>query len=394
MLRTHKIRCYPNATMRRALAQACDYRRYCYNQALATWNEMYDASVVLADKTARPNERKVRDELVANKADWQYARSARILQLAVHDLAQAWENFFNPTMPDHRKPRFKSKKRNRQAFKTDRATIVNGKLRLDKPQNYHDRWYDIRLAEAPRWQGVIKLTAIVKEADGYYACLSMEETKPEPLPENERICGVDANIGKFVYNNGAAMSAIRVLTEQLTSLYHRVSLYQRRLARKRQTNPNHFRSNNYRATKTKLQRTYQKVTRIQSDFMQKLTTMLVKANGTIAIEDLDALHMKMNKRLAKNLHRSLFGRFKVLMNYKTQWYGRQLVMVDRFYPSTQRCSRCGLVKAGDDKLTLAGNALHGTKHHEFHCYGCGAQLERDENAVQNLIQYAQGQAMS
>ncbi|MFD1393775.1 RNA-guided endonuclease InsQ/TnpB family protein [Lacticaseibacillus jixianensis] len=394
MLRTHKIRCYPNATMRRALAQACDYRRYCYNQALATWNEMYGASVVLADKTARPNERKVRDELVANKADWQYARSARILQLAVHDLALAWANFFNSKMPDHRKPRFKSKKRSRCSFKTDRAAIVNGKLRLDKPRRYRDRWYDIRLAETPRWPGALKLTSIVKEADGYYACLSIDVTPPEPLPENERICGVDANIGKFVYNNGASMAYIRGLTEQLTGLYSRVSLYQRRLARKRQANPNHFRSNNYRAAKTKLQRTYQKVTRIQGDFVQKLTTMLVRLNGTIAIEDLDALHMKMNKRLAKNLHRSLFGRFKVLMKDKAPWYGRQLVMVDRFYPSTQRCSRCGMVKTGDDKLTLAGNALHGTKHHEFHCYGCGAQLERDENAVQNLIQYAQGQAMS
>ncbi|WP_164508575.1 helix-turn-helix domain-containing protein, partial [Lacticaseibacillus baoqingensis] len=151
MLRTHKIRCYPNATMRRVLAQSCDYRRYCYNQALATWNEMYDASVVLANTTARPNERQVRNELVNNKADWQYSRSARILQLAVHDLAQAWANFFNPKMPDHRKPRFKSKKRSRCGFKTDRATIVNDKLRLDKPHGYRDRWYDIRLAEKPRW---------------------------------------------------------------------------------------------------------------------------------------------------------------------------------------------------------------------------------------------------
>ncbi|WP_390406935.1 RNA-guided endonuclease InsQ/TnpB family protein [Lacticaseibacillus jixiensis] len=393
MLRTHKIRCYPNATMSRVLDQACDYRRYCYNQALATWNEMYDASVVLADKTARPNERKVRNELVNNKADWQYRRSARILQLAVHDLALAWANFFNPEMPDHRKPRFKSKKRSCCGFKTDRATIVNGNLRLDKPQGYRNRWYDIRLAEKPRWQGTVKLAAIVKEVDGYYACLSIDVAKPEPLSESQQVCGIDANVGKFVYNDGEAMSAMRVLTEQLVSLYNRVSLYQRRLARKRQANPNHFRSNNYRTTKTKLQRTYQKVTRIQNDLLQKFTTMLVKTNGTLAIEDLDVKHMKMNKRLAKNLHRSLFGHFKTLLKDKARWYGRQLIIVDRFYPSTQRCSRCGLVKTGDDKLTLAGNALHGTKHHEFHCYGCGAQLERDENAVQNLIQYAQGQAM-
>jgi putative transposase len=118
--------------------------------------------------------------------------------------------------------------------------------------------------------------------------------------------------------------------------------------------------------------------------------MLVRSNGTIAIEDLDAKHMKMNERLAKNLHRSLFGRFKTLMQDKATWYGRTLVLVDRFFPSTQQCSHCGVVKTGIDKLTLAGNQHHHTKHHEFHCYGCGIQLDRDQNAVLNLIQYAKG----
>ena len=394
MLRTHKLRCYPNATMRRALKQACDYRRYCFNQALATWNDMYDECVILKDKHLRPNERKVRDELVANKADWQFARSARILQLAVHDLAQGWKNFFNAKMPDHDKPRFKSRKRNRQVFKTDRATIVNGKLQLDKPQAYMGAWYGIRLAETPRWAGTIRLATITEEADGYYVSLNIEAEQPELLPASERVCGVDANIGKYVYNDGDVMATLPVLSTKLVGLYDRISLYQRQLARKRRANPKHFLSKHYRATKTKLRRAYQKVARIQTDLLQKLTTQLVFANGTIAIEDLDAKHMKMNKQLAKNLHRSLFGRFKVLMQDKVTWYGRTLVLVDRFYPSTQRCSRCGLVKTGLDKLTLAGNQHHHTKHREFHCYGCGARLERDENAVLNLIQYAKGQAMS
>ncbi|MCI1986737.1 MAG: transposase [Lactobacillus sp.] len=394
MLRTHKVRCYPNATMQLALKQACDYRRYSYNQALATWNDMYDESVILEDKRLRPNERKVRDELVANKADWQFSRSARILQLAVHDVAQAWKNFFNPKMPDHAKPRFKFRKRSRQAFKTDRATIVGGKLRLDKPHAYQGAWYGIRLAETPRWKGPIRLATIAEEADGYYVSLSIEVEQPQPLPASERVCGVDANIGKYVYNNGDTMATLPVLTAKLISLYDRISLYQRQLARKRRANPGHFLSKHYRAAKIKLKRAYQKVSRIQNDLLQKLTTQLVVNNGTIAIEDLDAKHMKMNKRLAKNLHRSLFGRFKVLMQDKTAWYGRTLVLVDRFFPSTQQCSNCGVVKTGIDKLTLAGNQYHHTKHHEFHCYGCGIRLDRDQNAVLNLIQYAQGQAMS
>jgi putative transposase len=354
---------------------------------------MYDASLVLQDKSMRPNERKVRDDLVDNKADWQYAQSARILQLAVHDLGQAWKNFFNPKMPNHERPKFKSRKKSRPVFKTDRAKIVDEKLCLDKPQGYQGDWYPVRLAEAPRWHGLLRQVTVNCDADSYYASLSIEVDESQSLPINKRICGIDANIGRFVYNDDKQTKTIRVLTDQLTDLYTRITLYQRRLARKRNENPKRFQSNNYRAMITKLQRSYQKVTRIQNDLIQKFTTQLIQDNGTIAIEDLDVQHMKMNKRLAKNLHRSQFGRFKQLLQYKSEWYGRKLVMVDRYYPSTQRCNECGEIKVGDEKLTLAGNALHRTKHHEYHCYACGARLERDANAVQNLIQYAKGWAI-
>ena len=134
MLRAQKVRLYPNEVMKQVLDDLCDYRRYCWNQGLALWNDMYDASLVLDDKKLRPSERKVRDELVANKEDWQYQLSARCLQLAISDLGKAWQNFFKKSLPDWGKPKFKSKKTARQGFKTDRAQIVNGKLRLDKPQ--------------------------------------------------------------------------------------------------------------------------------------------------------------------------------------------------------------------------------------------------------------------
>ena len=89
MLRTQKVKLCPNRTMQKVLDDLCDYRRYCWNQGLALWNDMYNASVILADKKQRPNERKVRDELVANKADWQFQLSARCLQLAISDLGKA-----------------------------------------------------------------------------------------------------------------------------------------------------------------------------------------------------------------------------------------------------------------------------------------------------------------
>ncbi len=143
------------------------------------------------------------------------------------------------------------------------------------------------------------------------------------------------------------------------------------------------------ADKTLLQQAYQQVTRIQEDLLHKFTAQLIHTNDVVVIEDLDNLHMRMNKHLAKNLHRSMFGKFKVLMQYKRAWHGVKLVMADRFYPSTQRCSKCGFVKTGADKVGLAGNQIHRTGHDDYVCYECGAVMRRDQNAVENLIQYAE-----
>ena len=387
MIKTHKIKIYPNATMRKVLTSLFNYRRYCYNLALETWNEMYDASVILDDQSFRPSERKVRDELVANKQDWQYRQSARVLQLAVSDLAKAWQNHFNPKMPNHAKPRYKAKKRSKNVFKTDSAQVVNARLRLDRPCGVQ-AWYDIRLAEKPRWQGQLKLVTVVEEANGYYACLAIDVPTAVVEKRGQRVTGVDANIARFDYKAADVYQVVNTLPQRLLDLYQRITAYQKQLARKRIANPKHFRSNNYRTTRTKLKRDYQKVTRIQADLLNKFTTKLVSENDVIAIEDLDNLHMKMNKHLAKNLQRSLFGQFKQMMTYKCEWTATKLVLVDRFYPSTQRCSRCGYIKTGDEKIGLNGNRKHHTGHDDYVCYQCGAVMRRDENAIENLIQYA------
>ena len=107
----------------------------------------------------------------------------------------------------------------------------------------------------------------------------------------------------------------------------------------------------------------------------------------VVIEDLNVQAMQMSKK-AKNLHRSLFGRFRLYMEYKADKFGKELIIADRYYPSTQRCSNCGYVKTGDDKITLRGNAKYGTKHNEYICYECGFEADRDKNAVMNLLALA------
>ncbi|WGN89309.1 RNA-guided endonuclease InsQ/TnpB family protein [Ligilactobacillus faecis] len=380
MIRVQKVRLYPNKTMKKVIDDLCDYRRYCWNQGLALWNDMYDNSLILEDKKLKPSERKVRDELVANKEDWQYLLSARCLQLAISDLGKAWKNFFNRSQPDWGKPKFKSKKAPRQGFKTDRAKIVAGKLRLDKPRGIKI-WYDIRFKGAKNLEGELKVVSIYRENGKYWASLPFEIEIKKKIKTGKN-SAVDVNVGHLNYTDGK----INTLLSNLKRLYKRIKYYQRKLARKRVVNGKKAtQTSNYVKTRAKLQRDYRKAASIQHDIIHKFTTELVTNYDQVVIEDLDVKKMQMTHVASKGLHRSLFGYFRQTLTYKCNWYGKKVVLADKYYPSTQRCSKCGFIKTGEDKVGLNGNEKHRTKHNEYICYECGAIMDRDENAVANLL---------
>ncbi len=382
MIKAQVVELKPNKTMQQELDKLCDYRRYCWNQALATWQDMYEARTLDKDNNPSPNERRIRDELVDNKADWQFALSARCLQLAVKDLANAWKNFFDKAQPDFGKPHFKSKKAPRQGFKTDRAKVVNGKLRLDKPRGFKS-WFENPTYEALKMKQ-IKVASVFRERGHYYAALSYEE---ETLvkPRTGRKTAVDVNVGHFNYTGGK----INVLPSRLQKLYKRIKHYQRMLAKKRRVNGKLAgQSNNYVQVRTKLQRDYRKVANIQNDLLQKFTTKLVNNYDQIVIEDLAVKQMMMTHVASKGMQRSLFSKFRQILTYKCEWYGKELILADKTYPSTPRCANCGYVKKGDEKITLQGNQKHHTKHNEYVCYECGYTNDRDDNAVLNLLALA------
>ena len=368
------VRLYPNAEMKRVIDENCDYRRFVWNKGLDVWNGMYRESLVANDKTLRPSHYKVRNALVEAKEDWQYGLSSRVLQLAIADLTKAWKTFFNKALPDWGKPKFKSKRAPRQGFKTDRAKIVNGKLRLDKPRKTLHKWSDIKIKGLRAIDGELRFASIYREDNRYYAALTFK-TSCQPQSTSNLETAIDCNIGHFDYTEGK----VSILSPQLQRHYAKIKHYQRQLSRKVKT------SHNYAKTRTKLQREYARVSAIQHDLVQKFTTHLVTTYGRIVIEDLDVKRMQMSHVASKGLHRSLFGYFRQVLTYKCGWYGNTLIVADRFYPSTQRCSACGFVKTGDDKITLTGNAKHGTKHNEYVCYECGYRDDRDRNAVKNLL---------
>ncbi|MGN1272632.1 MAG: RNA-guided endonuclease InsQ/TnpB family protein [Lactobacillus sp.] len=384
MIKAQVVKLKVNKTMQKHFDALCDYRRYCWNKGLETWQIMYEAHTLNKQDNLSPNERRVRDELVANKEDWQYELSARCLQLAIKDLANAWKNFFDKAQPDWGKPKFKTKKVPRQGFKTDRVQIVNGKLRLDKPKNIDlNDWFDISSYEALKMKEV-KVASIFKERGSYYAALSYEEKSKSKLKVGQKTA-VDVNVGHFNYTEGQ----INILPAKLQKFYKRIKHYQRMLARKRKVNGKvAMQTNNYFAVRIKLQKNYRKAANIQNDLLQKFTTKLVNNYDQIVIEDLVVRDMMMTHVASKGMQKSLFGKFRQVLTYKCNWYGKELILAPKTYPSTQRCAECGYVKKGDERITLQGNRKHNTKHNEYICYKCGYTNDRDENAVLNLLALA------
>lgn len=407
MYLTKKVRLYPNKTMSAVLDSLCDYRRYCWNRALDVWLSLYrqrqehlpsdlrlkakqavkdksisftdDEKALLAQYPA-PAHYTVRNILTKQKEEWQYQLSSRVLYFATDDLAKSWSYYFEAKDNTNflvGKPIFKQKKNPKQSFKTDRASIKNGKLVLDKPRAYKDDWYGIPFKGFSLPDSKIKHCSITKVNNKYYASLVID-TPIESLPKTGKKTAIDANVNHFDYTGGSFV----ICPKELDTLYGQIKHYQRLLARKRHVNSKKAtQSKQYFKVRTKLQRCYERVTNIQNDLLHKFTTMIYQNYDTVVIEDLNVKAMQMSKK-AKNLHRSLFGRFRLYMEYKAIKFDKELILADRFYPSTQRCSNCEHVKTGDEKIGLNGNKKHGTKHNEYVCYKCGFEADRDHNTMQ------------
>ena len=402
-----QVELYPNEHMKKYLDKQCDYRRYCWNKGLELWNILYEQRTISLPTALKikikesvknkkikftkaetglrklfpaPNERNVRNELVANKEDWEYENSSRVLQLAVKDLADSWNRYLKKSQDKVNRPKFKSKKDSKQGFKTDSARIEDNKLKLDKPSEHQGNWSPIRFKGGNIPDGKIKLCSITRIKGHYIATMCIEK-EVKSIKKTGKNTAVDANVDHFDYTDGICT----LRPKDLDKLYSDVKHYQRKLARKRKENgKNAIHSKSYQKTRIKLQRTYSRIQNIQNDILHKFTTMLYTEYDKVVIEDLSVKKMQMSKK-AKNLHRSLFGRFRQFMEYKAIKFDKELIVADKYYPSTQRCSCCGHIKTGEDKITLQGNKKHGTNHHEYECYECGYKNNRDHNAVLNLL---------
>ena len=378
------------------------YSRYIWNKALIKNNEMYHIYRELRNnsnlskkelKKYYPNSNNLYKAMIHE--DWENQYHSRIKKIQYENIEKAWKNFFNPNMPNHGKPRLKKRKDKKDSVTFRNARIKNGYLYLPKSNKASKefRFEPIRLRKPIRFDGKLTQDITIKKCgNSYLLILTVKNDDFKKVSQKTTSStGVDLNIGKFNYlDENYQFKELNIFATKLDIEYQRIKYYNKILGKKRHKNSSWKTSKSYKKVKTKLSKHYTKAFNIQEEIIDQFSSYLLKTYSRITIEDLNVNSMKMNKRLCKNLHRSLFGRFKTKIINKSQKFDSQLIIADKYYPSTQRCSSCGNIKTGKDKLGLTGDRF-GNPHNKYVCYNydCGEIFDRDENAVLNLIQYSE-----
>lgn len=416
---TKVVKLYPNNKNKKRLDFYMKQRDIYWNKCLSLWNNLYQTHTIYdhikkivfspqiicngknkgkfkVDKKGKlvikakvyhlnpnPSANLLERLIEQDKSNFDYLVPAHMIRLTIKDLDYSFHAFFNTKQTDANYPKFKDLNKITGSYKDDCASIKNGKLRLATGSFDNNKYPDIRTR--PKLPDQKLATSVICRKDNGYFLMFPVKVPVKQLMSTGLDDGVDVNVGHF---NSTGV-CLNILPDHLQKLYQRTKHYQRMLAIKRNKsdlNKNH-KSNRYLAIREHLKRDHRKITNIQHNIVQKYTTYLVKYHDNIYIEDLDVKHMLMSHVASKGIHRSLFGYFRQVLTYKCKEYNRNLIVVDRFYPSTQMCPNCGAIKTGDDKITLKGNKKHQTKHNEFKCYQCGYTADRDEKVVPTLMRY-------
>ena len=220
----------------------------------------------------------------------------------------------------------------------------------------------VRMAEKLRFDGKIQRFVVSKEADKWYVSITVE-TPDAPVPEEENITPVGIDVGSkhwAVASNGEVLDRPKAMP----MLEKRLKRAQRNLSRKRKA------SRNRRKARMRVARLHQRIRNVKRDAVHKFTSRIAKNHGVVCCENLCVSGMgKSVKSIRKAVHNSCMGELRMLLKYKATHY----VEIDRFYPSSKRCSKCGNVKA---ELGLSERT--------YRCEACGNVLDRDLNAALNI----------
>jgi len=367
--RTYRYRLYPNEAQKAELARTFGCSRWVYNWALETKTKAYyqdEESLSFTDLSSRLTSKKKEEE-----TEWLSEVSAVTLQQSLRNLNQAFTNFFEGRAEY---PSFKSKKGDQTARYVGTAFDIreeNGKqkLRLSKmPGLMNIRW-SRELPSKP------SSCTVTKNAAGqYHVCfVCTEEVKLLPRVNGEdgdlKPVGVDLGIESLVtLSTGEKVGNPRWFENE----YERLRREQQKLSRKEKG------SNNWERQRKRVAKVHQRIQDRRKDFIEKLTTRLVEKFDVIVVEDLSVKNMQQNGKLARHITQAGWSQIVRRLRDKCKWHRRTLVIADKWFPSSQRCSECGHV---DGKKSLDVR--------DWTCDECGTCHDRDINAAKNLSRVGQ-----
>ena len=281
------------------------------------------------------------------------------LQQSLRDLDRGFTNFFQKRAAH---PTFKSKHNRHQSYRTinqgDNIRIVGKYIKLPK----------LGLVKIRQSMEVGKINNVTIEhtpTGKYFAVLNVE-FEPQLRPNNGGMIGIDVGIKEFYSDsNGNVVANPKYLEKSMRKLIRE----QRKQSRKQKG------SNNRNKQRVKVAKVHEKITNQRNDFLQKQSTMLIRENQTICIEELKIKNMMRNHKLAQHIGSASWSKFFDMLTYKAAWYGNDVVKVPTMYPSSQTCSCCG------DKNPLVKNLAVRI----WECPNCHAVHKRDTNASINIL---------
>jgi len=365
MEKAYRYRFYPTSEQEHLLRRTLGCVRLVYNKALHErtqgWYERQER-IGYEQTSSMLTAWKQEEEL-----DFLNEVSCVPLQQGLRHLQSAFTNFFAGRA---KYPNFKKKHQGGSAEFTKSAfKFKNGQIYLAKCADPLDiRWS----RQIPKGCEPSTVTVRLHPSGRWHISIRFDDPTIKPLPVNDNAVGIDLGVTSLIATSNGDKVAN---PKQFKKHHRRLRLAQKSLARKEKG------SKNREKARRKVAKIHLQISDSRQDFIHKLTTQLVRENQTIAVETLEVKNMVKNHKLALSISDSGWGEFVRQLDYKCRWYGRKLVKIDRWFPSSKRCSQCGHIV---EKMPL--------NVREWQCPHCGTHHDRDVNASKNIL--AAGLAVS
>lgn len=366
MLKAIKIRIYPTVEQVDFINKQLGCCRFVYNNCLAFRKDSYQNEHISVSSSEA-----VKHITVLKKDnEWLKDVHSKVLQQSVRDMNQAYDNFFKL----HRGfPKFKSKHDNRQScrFPKDAFIGVRGNridlIKVLKDIHFKCSRNDERYLN--RNQDKVKSITLSKEPNGKFYLSVLIDKPLRQVPQSSSMVGLDLGIKDFaVTSDGQVIENIHFKKNEES----RLKRLQRQISKKV------VGSKNREKARLRFAKLNEKIRNRKLNFLHDVTNHLIDENQVIVMEDLNVKGMVRNHKLAESISEVNWGEFRRILAYKAAWHGRQLVFIDRFYPSSKRCNHCGYINKG---LTL--------KDRQWVCPECGSLIDRDYNAALNILEEGQ-----